>query len=298
MSLPTIQQLRWTSSTTFNASTIITYNLSIGCSGLDLPLTYELHRQFHALPTFTSIPIIDIMGKVTRDMPSFLPGFDPKRYPHVHAEQYLEMKRVLPRDGTLISEARVLDVINRKSGVAVIVAISTRDVDRDEAICYAEWTSFLIGMPGIDASKPSPRNTRPSTSLPNRPPDATSSHKTTPEQNALYRAATGEWNPMHIDPGTAKAAGFPGPVLSGTCTIGIGVRHVIEHFARGEVGRFRIVKSRLSKPVFPGEEVRTEMWRESGGRILYRQVGEDGRVVISQAEVRLTDEEEGVSSQL
>ena len=49
------------------------------------------------------------------------------------------------------------------------------------------------------------------------------------------------------------------------------------------------MKVRLSKPVFhwDGEVVRTEMWKEDGGkRIVYRMmVGE--RVVISQAAVEL-----------
>lgn len=58
-----------------------------------------------------------------------------------------------------------------------------------------------------------------------------------------------------------------------------------------ETTKFKNAKLRLSKPVFPGEVVRTEMWREDGGRrIVYRQLGgEENRVIISQAAVELID---------
>lgn len=61
-------------------------------------------------------------------------------------------------------------------------------------------------------------------------------------------------------------------------------------FAGGDVGRFRSVRVRLSRPVFPGETVRTEMWgEEEGRRVVYRQVvGE--RVVVGDAVVELAGE--------
>jgi acyl dehydratase len=174
--------------------------------------------------------------------------------------------------------------------VTVCVGISTVDLDSDAEICYNEWTSFIMKAPGKGAStKPHDRGAMTASyPPPSRRPDAVVEHKTTPEQGALYRAASGEWNPMHIDPAHGKAGGFPGPILSGTCTIGIGVKHVIDTFAVGESKRFKSVKLRLSNPVFPGQVVRTEMWSENQGKlIVYRQVTEDERVVISQAAVQL-----------
>ncbi|KAL4735295.1 HotDog domain-containing protein [Aspergillus similis] len=296
MDLSHIKCQHWTTSITYSASNIITYNLSIGSKGKDLRHCWEEHPEFHALPTFTSVAVIDVMGKVTVDIPKLLPLYNPDQHPHVHAEHYLEMRGPLPKSGTLTSEARILDVVDRRTGVAVIVGISTKNRETAEALCYSEWTSFLMKMPGDGASKPS--LTMRSTLLPNREPDAALTHQTTPEQGALYRAATGEWNPMHIDPATAQRAGFPGPILSGTCTIGIGVNHVIEAFAGGDSARFQSVRLRLSKPVFPGELVTTKMWRADETRVVYQQVAGDGRVVISNAEIRLEAEGGKKRSQL
>lgn len=291
--LENIKQRLWTSTIKYGVGEIVTYNLAIGAKGTDLSRCWEAHPNFHALPSFASLPVIHMMGLITNDMADFIPGFKPQY--HVHGEHYLEQKRPFPRDGaTITSSARVIDVVDRRSGVTVCVGISTIDCASGEEICYNEWTSFLMKVPGDGASTSVQDKGMMSASfiLPTRQPDAVVEHNTTPEQGALYRAATGEWNPMHIDPAHGRAGGFPGPILSGTCTIGIGIRHVIDTFAEGNSSLFRSVKLRLSKPVFPGQAVRTEMWsRDKGKLILYRQVSEDGRVIISQAAVQLWSEE-------
>jgi peroxisomal enoyl-CoA hydratase 2 len=286
-----IKNLSWTTKTTYTASTIITYNIALGADGKDLSLCFEGHPSFHALPTFGSLPVIAIMGPVTRSMASFLPNFQPHN--HVHGEHYLEMLAPFPKEAVLSTTARIVDIVDRRSGVTVCVGIWTKDEANGTEICYNEWTSFVMKVPGKGAaSKPIPRGAKTASHpAPQRPPDAVVEQKTSPEQGALYRAASGDLNPLHIDPAVAKAGGFPEPILTGTCTIGMGVRHVVDTFAGGDVRRFRNVKLRLSKPVFPGETVRTEMWREDGGRrIVYKQVVGRDRVVISMAAVELGDE--------
>ena len=190
----------------------------------------------------------------------------------------------------LETTAKVVEVVDRRSGVTVCVGIWTREAGGGAEVCYNEWTSFIMKVPGEGAIKtaedrgvmariyPSPTS---------RPPDKVVEHRTTPEQGALYRAASGDLNPLHIDPAVAKKGGFDGPLLTGTCTLGMGVKHVVDSFAEGDASKFRSVKVRLSKPVFPGETVRTEMWSEEGEkRILYRQCVGD-RVVMKDAAVEL-----------
>ena len=65
--------------------------------------------------------------------------------------------------------------------------------------------------------------------------------------------------------------------------MGMGVKHVLDTFAGGDPTRFKSLKVRLSKPVYPGEKVITEMWREDGGKkIVYRQLaGQEKRVAMS-----------------
>jgi acyl dehydratase len=230
-------------------------------------------------------------------MAEFLPEFQPHN--HVHGEHYLELKQPFPKEATLNTTAKIIDVVDKKSGVTVCVGIWTQDAASGKEICYNEWTSFIMKVPGKGAStKAESRGSMTAIHpLPDRPATAVSQHITTPEQGALYRAASRDLNPLHIDPRVARRGGFPGPILTGTCTMGIAVRHVLDTFAGGDVRRFKSLKVRLSKPVFPGEKVVTEMWREDGGKkIVFRQFsGLDKRVVMSMAAVELLS---GVTTKL
>ena len=287
--LPKIKQLEWTTTSSYTSANIITYNVALGADGTDLSRCFEGHKDFHALPTFGSLPVIAVMGLVTRSMQDFLPGFKPHN--HVHGEHYLELRGKFPKEASLKTTAKIIDIVDKKSGVTVCVGIWTSDAASGSEICYSEWTSFIMKVPGQGAStEVTPRGAMTAVHPPPKhAPTAVCQQITTPEQGALYRAASGDLNPLHIDPKVARAGGFPGPILTGTCTMGMGVKHVIDTFAGGDSSRFKSLKVRLSKPVFPGEKAITEMWREDGGRkIIYRQLaGQEKRVAMSMAAVEL-----------
>jgi acyl dehydratase len=232
------------------------------------------------------------MGAVTRSMPDFLPNFQPHN--HVHGEHYLELKSQFPvpkpgEEVTLETTAKVVEIVDRRSGVTVCVGITTFDKASGREICYNEWTSFIMKVPGNGAAtKAEDRGVMSQIyPPPDRKPDAVVEFKTSPEQGALYRAASGDLNPLHIDPEVAKKGGFPGPILTGTATLGFGVKQVLDQYAGSDPKKFKSMKTRLSKPVFPGDTVKTEMWKEDGGkRIRYRQSVGD-RIVMKDAAVFL-----------
>lgn len=68
-----------------------------------------------------------------------------------------------------------------------------------------------------------------------------------------YAAASGDFNPIHIDDEAGKAAGLGGAVLQGLCTLG----WAVEAFGRflGDPGRISRVKVRFSRPVAVGDVV-------------------------------------------
>jgi 3-hydroxyacyl-CoA dehydrogenase/3a,7a,12a-trihydroxy-5b-cholest-24-enoyl-CoA hydratase len=126
---------------------------------------------------------------------------------------------------------------------------------------------------------------------PNRTPDAVIEEKTSPNQALLYRLS-GDWNPLHADPGFAKNFGFEKPILHGLCTFGFAARHVVTKFCpAGDPRFFRSIKARFADSVFPGETLVTEMWKDGDQKIVFRtKVKERDKIVISNAAVELWKE--------
>jgi 3-hydroxyacyl-CoA dehydrogenase/3a,7a,12a-trihydroxy-5b-cholest-24-enoyl-CoA hydratase len=250
----------------------------------DLPLVYELAGDgFKVLPTFGVIPALNVymqMAKEGKQAPGLHYGFERV----LHAEQYTEVKRPLPSHAKLTHKTKIKDIFDKGKNALVITATSSVDENGEELI-YNELTTFVRGAGGwggergavSDANMP-----------PDRAPDAVVSEKTTENQALLYRLS-GDWNPLHADPGFAQNFGFKRPILHGLCTFGFAARHVIKAFLGGDPARFKSIKVRFAESVFPGETIVTEMWKE-GGKILFRcRVPERDVLVITHAAVALYD---------
>ncbi|MFB1479819.1 MaoC family dehydratase [Corallococcus sp. RDP092CA] len=68
-----------------------------------------------------------------------------------------------------------------------------------------------------------------------------------------YAGASGDYNPIHIDPEVGRLAGFNGVILQGLCTLGWAVEAVAVFV--GDPGLVRRVKVRFSRPVLPEDTV-------------------------------------------
>ena len=108
--------------------------------------------------------------------------------------------------------------------------------------------------------------------VPDRPADLSLDFPTRPDQALLYRLS-GDRNPLHADPAFAKMVGFDRPILHGLCTFGITCRAVMQGYAEFDPARVKSHQARFSAPVFPGETVSVDLWR-------------DGDVVSFEARVR------------
>jgi len=123
---------------------------------------------------------------------------------------------------------------------------------------------------------------------PEREPDVVLSDKTNKNQALHYRIASGDHNPLHADPVFAAMVGFKQPILHGLCTFGFAGRAVMRQFASNDPTRFKSIKTRFSRHVFPGESLVTEMWQESDTRILFQtKVFERDEIVLSNGAVEL-----------
>ncbi|MEW6434291.1 MAG: MaoC/PaaZ C-terminal domain-containing protein [Myxococcota bacterium] len=62
-----------------------------------------------------------------------------------------------------------------------------------------------------------------------------------------YAAASGDFNPIHIDPRVGEAAGLGGVILQGLCTLGWAVDAFIHYL--GDPGKVARIRVRFSRPV-------------------------------------------------
>lgn len=62
-----------------------------------------------------------------------------------------------------------------------------------------------------------------------------------------YAAASGDFNPIHIDPDAGRAAGLGGNILQGLCTMGWAVEGFVNYL--GDPGKVSKVSVRFSRPV-------------------------------------------------
>jgi acyl dehydratase len=85
------------------------------------------------------------------------------------------------------------------------------------------------------------------------------------DQTHRYAEASGDHNPIHLDENTAKMAGLPGIINHGMCTMAIATKAAVDGLAGGDPTRVRRVGVRFSKPVLPGQELTTKLWKESDG---------------------------------
>ncbi|WP_316214768.1 MULTISPECIES: MaoC family dehydratase [unclassified Bradyrhizobium] len=97
--------------------------------------------------------------------------------------------------------------------------------------------------------------------VPARAPDLSVDIATRPDQALVYRLC-GDRNPLHSDPEFARRAGFPRPILHGMCTYGITCRAVLQTYADYDPSAFKLHAARFSSPVFPGETVTVDLWKD------------------------------------
>ncbi len=97
--------------------------------------------------------------------------------------------------------------------------------------------------------------------MPSRTPDKIVDISTRPDQALVYRLCC-DRNPLHSDPGFAKKAGFPKPILHGMCTFGITCRGILQTYADYDASAFKQHAARFSSPVYPGETVTLDLWKD------------------------------------
>ena len=255
--------------------------LGLGADPMDraaLSAVYERDPAFGALPSMVNVLAYPGFWAMEPDT-----GITWQKL--LHGEQAFTLHAPLPAEGVLVGKTRVTGVIDKGEGKGALI-YSTREM-RDKAtgalIATVEGTSFARADGGFGgAAGP----VKPVHTLPERAPDVAHDHRTQPGSALIYRLS-GDLNPLHADPDVAAGAGFDRPILHGLCTLGCAAWSITAALAEGDFTALKHLQLRFSSPVFPGETIRTEMWRDGNDVSFRARVVERGVVVLNNGLAKL-----------
>lgn len=188
----------------------------------------------------------------------------------VDGERDITFHQPLAVAAHITADSSVIEVYDKGKDKGVVISHQTiLKNEKGEKLATLVASRFARGDGGFGG----PDLTQPEAhKMPARAPDKTIDISTRPDQALIYRLC-GDRNPLHSDPEFAKRAGFPRPILHGMCTYGITCRGILQTYADYDPLAFRQHAVRFSSPVFPGETVTMDLWK-------------DGNVISFEAKVK------------
>ncbi|REE97881.1 MaoC/PaaZ C-terminal domain-containing protein [Thermomonospora umbrina] len=223
-----------------------------------------------APPVFAIVPVFEgmltpVLDVVPHDVIPFV----------VHGEQDMVFHRPIVPGMTLVSRAKATGFAAKSSGATLSVKIETRTSDGE--LVNEQWmVSFFRGVDaGGTVGEMAPAH---SLDAQGEPIAEVVAH-VDDDQTFRYAKASGDPMPIHTDPEFAKAAGLPGIIAHGLCTMAFTSQAVVDAAAGGDPTRLRRLAVRFSKPVLPGQDVTTSVYDLGGGAFGFVATTADGVVI-------------------
>lgn len=231
------------------------YGIGLGADPMDekelafVNEAYFTERPLKVVPTFASVAA---WGASPGDMQL-------NRVMVVDGERDITFHKPLPVAARITADSSVLGVYDKGKDKGLVIRHQTVLKDNSGApLATLVASRFARGDGGIGGPSDGQPEPHP---IPQRAPDRTVDITTRPDQALIYRLC-GDRNPLHSDPEFARRAGFPRPILHGMCTYGITCRAVLQTYADYDPLAFRQHAVRFSSPVFPGETVSVDLWKD------------------------------------
>ena len=213
------------------------------------------------------------------------PGnIDVNRVMVVDGGRDISFHKPMPDPAKVTADSRVAGVFDKGKDKGAVIERET--VVRNEAgepLVTIRGSTFARGDGGFGG--PSEGQAAPH-QVPTRSPDLSVDIPTRDNQALIYRLS-GDRNPLHSDPEFAARAGFKRPILHGQCTYGITCRAVLQTYADYDPTAFRRHAVRFSSPVFPGETITVDMWKDGNVVSFEARIKDRGVTVVKNGRTEL-----------
>jgi acyl dehydratase len=231
-----------------------------------------------APPVFAILPIWETIHEATR-------GVVPEeaRPRVVHGEQDMFLREPLVPRMDVVARSAVVGVHPKQSGTTVVVKSETHAEGRLVSEQYA--TEFYRGIEAEDGGgEPAPEHRLPEGI---GEPAAAVTERIDEDQTFRYAEASGDRFQIHLDDEFARNVGLPGIIVHGLCVMAFTARAAAQAKGGGRVLRLAV---RFSRPIRPGAELTTRLWRLEPGVYAYEATDGDGEVVIKDGRAEFAAE--------
>jgi acyl dehydratase len=233
-----------------------------------------------APPVFGVVPAWDPLIEAVFDV------VPPDKKPvMLHAGHDMRFAAPLEPGTTLSTVADRFSVRPSRAGTWVTVRAVSVDLGTGREVIEQFGTMFVRGWNDVEAFGPD-RPDHSFRSAGRSEPVAVFADTVDADQTWRYAAASGDDNRIHVDDEFARGVGLPGIILHGLCTMAMCSRAVIEVVAGGDPTRLARLAVRFSKPVLPGSDLVTTVYRDGSSYAFEAASGGDRVIRDGRAELR------------
>lgn len=208
-----------------------------------------------ANPVFAIVPVFQsLMEPALEVVPMNLMG------KIVHGEQDFRFHRAIKPGDQLVAKGKMTGWTGQDNGTAACVYLECR-TEHGELVNEQYVTFFVRGFNTGDTVGEQAPGHKFDESLRSQAPVGKVAQHVDDDQTFRYGPAAGDPMPIHLDEEFAKEMGLPGIIAHGLCTMAFTSWAVLTEVAGSDVSRLKRLAVRFAKPVLPGQDLSTEIWR-------------------------------------
>ncbi|ETZ70148.1 maoC like domain protein [Mycobacteroides abscessus MAB_030201_1075] len=232
----------------------------------------EEHRKGQvAAPVFAIVPIFQSLVGTTMSVVPY------QLIPRVvHGEQFFKFHRPIKPGDTLVAKSKMTGYEGMENGTRGTVYAETRDAAGD--LVNEQYVTFFFRKYDVGEMRGElgPTFVLDEAVKVNSPTASLTQH-VDDDQTFRYGPAAGDPMPIHLDNDAAVAAGLPGIIAHGLCTMAFTSWAALTELADSRTERLKELAVRFAKPVLPGQDITTNFWTNgAAGTFSYEtNVGED-----------------------
>lgn len=209
-----------------------------------------------ASPVFNVVPVFESMLEPAFEV---LPIEAIPRV--VHGEQDFHFVRAVKPGEKLRTRAKAIGYTGLENGTSAAILLEARTED-GELVNQQYATCFVREINAgktVGVLAPSHKFDE---SLRSEAPVAKVVQHVDDDQTFRYTGPSGDPMPIHLDDELAKEVGLPGIINHGLCTMAFTSWAVLTEVGGSDVNRLKRFAVRFAKPVLPGQDMETVIWRK------------------------------------